>query len=226
MLGGGEGHVYHHKDTGPVILTVGSQDSNDFQLCVRGKIVSAGIENSGYSSFTLFHHAELEEGSPAGLEGRLYEWTGIPRLSDPQTGAPVSDWKTLHHAHALSSVKLAESGNSQRIAGVLHNVAAQKEDDEFNIHAPHGETRHKYHGERELLRIAASGDHLCWCLEGGHEFSGQMLSGLWTHYENGVELGQVLMNVNSDMSFSIVDDEGLHSKINALEERLNLLLNL
>ena len=188
VIGGGPGDVYIHKESGPVMLTVGTQDSNDFKLCVRGKIVSDGIENSGYSSFTLFHHAELEEGSPTGLAGRLYEWTGIPRLIHPTTGAPVSDWKTLHHAHSLSSVKLAESGNSQRIAGILHDIAAEKNDDEFNIHG-HVETRHKYHGERELLRIAASGDHLCWCVQGGHEFSGTMLSGLWTHYENGVDQG-------------------------------------
>ena len=88
------------------------------------------------------------------------------------------------------------------------------------------ETRHKYHGERELLRIASAGDHCAWCVQGGHEFSGAMLSGLWTHYENGVDKGKVLVNVNEDMSFSVVDDEGLHSKINELEERLNLLLNI
>ena len=188
VIGGGPGDIYSHKESGPVMLTVGTEDSNDFKLCVRGKIVSDGVENSGYSSFTLFHHAELEAGSPTGLASRLYEWTGIPRLTHPTTGAPVSDWKTLHHAHSLSSVKLAESGNSQRIAGILHDIAAEKNDDEFNIHG-HVETRHKYHGDRELLRIAAAGDHLCWCVQGGHEFSGTMLSGLWTHYENGVDLG-------------------------------------
>ncbi len=80
----------------------------------------------------------------------------------PNTGIPVNNWKTLHHAHSLCSVKLAESKNSKRIAGVLHEVAAEKEDDEFNIYAPHGETRHKFHGERELLRLAAAGDHLIW----------------------------------------------------------------
>ena len=188
VIGGGANDVYIHKDSGPVMLTVGTQDSNDFKLCVRGKIVSDGIENSGYSSFTLFHHAELESGSPTGLSGRLYEWTGIPRLTHPTTGAPVNDWKTLHHAHSLSSVKLAESHNSQRIAGIFHDVAGEKNETEFNIHG-HVETRHKYHGERELLRIASAGDHLCWTVMGGHEFSGTMLSGVWTHYENGVELG-------------------------------------
>ena len=121
-----------------------------------------GVENSGYSSFTLFHHCELEEGSPTGLTGRIFEWTGIPRLIHPTTGAPISNWYTLHHAHALSSVKLAESHNSQRIAGILHDVAAEKEDTEFNIHGHHGQTIHKYHGERELIRIASAGDHCCW----------------------------------------------------------------
>ena len=30
VIGGGAGHVYSHKETGPVLLTVGSQDSNNY----------------------------------------------------------------------------------------------------------------------------------------------------------------------------------------------------
>ena len=53
-----------------------------------------------------------------------------------------------------------------------------------------------------------------------------MLSGMWTRFDNGVEVGQVLMNVNGDMSFSIVDDEGVHNRLKALEDKLKTLLNL
>jgi len=93
-------------------VTIGAHDSNDYRLCVRGRIVSAGIDNSGYSSYTLFHHCELEEGSATGLVGRLFEWTGIPRLIHPVTGAEINTWKELHAAHSLSSVKLCQGHNS------------------------------------------------------------------------------------------------------------------
>ena len=53
-----------------------------------------------------------------------------------------------------------------------------------------------------------------------------MLSGIWTRFDNGVDLGPVLMNVNGDMTFSIVDDEGVHNRIKALEDKLKTLLNL
>ncbi len=225
VVGGGLGGQYD-SETGPVSVTIGTSDSNDFKLCVRGRIICDGLDNSGFSSFTLFHHAELEQGSPTGLTGRLFRWSGIPRLIHPSTGAEINDWKTLHLAHSLSSVELATEHNSKRIAGILHDVCAEKEDITFSIHAPHGQTTHKYHGERELLRIASSGDHLAWVCQGGHELSHTMLSGLWTKYSNGVDEGQVLINVNQDRSFLVVDDEGLHNRLRALEQKLSALLNL
>ena len=202
------------------LVTIGKEDSDDFQLCVRGRIISDGIKNSGYSSYTLFHHCELEEGSPANLQGRLFEWTGIPRLTHPVTGAAVNNWKELHGAHSLSSVKLCTQHNSQRIAGVLHEVCAYKDSNTFNIYGPHGETRHKFHGERDLLRIEAAGDRLCWAVIGTYEMSPNLLSGMWTKYENGVEQGDVLMTVNGDYSFSIHNEEDTLSRLRSLENKI------
>ena len=173
---------------------------------MRGRIIAKGLENNGYSSYTLFHHCELETGNVTGLSGRCFSWTGIPRLTDPANGAPINDWRTLHHAHALSSVVLSTEHNSPRIAGVLHEVCAETNSDEFNIYSAHGETVHAYHGERPLLRIASCGDHLCWVVQGAHELSHTALSGKWTRYENGVEQGTVQMVVHPDMSFTITDD--------------------
>ena len=83
----------------------------------------------------------------------------------------------------------------------MHEVCAAKNTTEFNIYAPHGETRHKYHGQRDLLRIAGGGDHLVWTVQGTQELSHTMLSGMWERFEAGVKTGDVLMSVNSDLSF-------------------------
>ena len=206
------------------LVTVGAHSSNEFQLCVRGRIISDGIDNSGFSSYTLFHHCELEEGSPANLNGRLFEWTGIPRLIHPQTGVSINDWRSLHGAHSLSSVKLCTGHNSQRVAGVLHEVCAYENSDKFNIYGPHGETRHKYHGERDLLRIAGGGDRLCWAVKGVYEMSPNLLSGMWTKYENGVVKGDVLMTVNGDYSFTIHNEEDSLSRLRSLEQKISLLV--
>ena len=53
-----------------------------------------------------------------------------------------------------------------------------------------------------------------------------MLSGTWEKFENGVSQGNVLLQVNQDMSFSVQDNAGLHARIQALEQKLAILLNL
>ena len=53
-----------------------------------------------------------------------------------------------------------------------------------------------------------------------------MLSGTWEKFENGVSQGNVLLQVNQDMSFAVQDNAGLHARLQALEQKLALLLNL
>ena len=116
--------------------------------------------------------------------------------------------------------------NSPRVCGALHSVAAEKEESEFRIKTPHGETVHKFHGERPLLQVAAKGDSLLWVTRGDWEIDSDMLSGTWEKFENGVSQGNVLMHVNQDMSFAVQDSAGLHARLQALEQKLALLLNL
>jgi hypothetical protein len=74
------------------------------------------------------------------LANRVFEWTGIPRVQDPETGAAVGNWKDLHSGHALSSVQLCTGHNSKAVAGVLHNIAASLGDTTFVIYGHNGDT--------------------------------------------------------------------------------------
>ena len=67
---------------------------------------------------------------------------------------------------------------------------------------------------------------MLWVTAGDWEIDNQMLSGTWEKFENGVSQGNVLLQVNQDMSFSVQDNAGLHARIQALEQKLAILLNL
>jgi hypothetical protein len=107
-------------------------------------------------------------------------------VQDPETGAAVNNWKELHSGHALSSVQLCTGHNSKALAGVLHNVAASLGETTFVIHGHTGDTEHEYHGERPLLRVASSGDHLVWAVKGSAEIHPELLSGKYDKYVQGV----------------------------------------
>jgi hypothetical protein len=205
-------------------LTIGSTtsfagDKNAYRLCVRGKLICKA-SNTGYTNYTLFHCVEQEGSVDAGqLENRVFEWTGIPRVQDPETGAAVGNWKDLHSGHALSSVQLCTGHNSKAVAGVLHNVAAAQGDTTFLIHGAHGDNEHEYHGERPLLRVASSGDHLVWCVKGSAELHPELLSGRYEKFVNGVAQAEpVFLQCNHDLSFTLSENvPSILAKIAELE---------
>lgn len=183
--------------------------------------------NTGYSQFTHFHTAELEADIDVlPLIGRVFSWTGIPRMTS-ETGAEINDWKTLHHAHALSSVQLSDSYNDRRTAGILHEIAAEKNATTFEIPTDHGSLQHVYHGARILTRLASGGDHLVWCVKGGVELTPDVLGGSYVRYVNGVEQDdKVILLCNTDLTFTITQGvASLSDRIQALEDLVHQLLN-
>ena len=200
------------------------------KLDVHGVVTAPNIDSSG--SFTHCHVCEPEDQSVdwSSLTGRLIESTGVCAVRD-DAGVLITDFKQAPGlAYAMPSVRVA----STSCLGVLLSVA---EVENSQIKHAHGIMLSHQVSEPDgykMLRVCGAGDCFVWTvkpLASEVPLTVEMLGGLYTKYENGIEQSEkVVVSCNSDYSFMMTtaasSSEALASRVSQLEMVIQELTRL
>jgi hypothetical protein len=190
------------------------------------KVVAPNVDSSG--SFTHCHVCEPDSQATnwASLVGRLMESTGLCAVRDA-AGALVTDFtQAPSRNHAMASVRLAQTS----VLGVLNSVELVVDGE---IHHAHGITLSHKVAEapgHKVLRVCGAGDTFVWVVRPvANEtlLTPALLSGLYSKFENGVELDEkVVVTCHDDYSFQMtINSPNVLSRLSALEGAFEALTN-
>lgn len=191
------------------------------KLDVHGVVTAPNIDSSG--SFTHCHVCEPEDQTVDwhSLTGRLIESTGVCAVRD-DAGVLITDFKQAPGlGYAMPSVRVASTSS----LGVLLSVA---EVQDSQIKHAHGIMLSHQVSESDgykMLRVCGAGDCFVWTvkpLASEVPLTVEMLGGLYTRYENGIEQAEkVIVTCNSDFSFimstAASSNDALASRVAQLE---------
>ena len=195
----------------------------------QGRVTAPNIDSSG--AFSHCHVCEPQDQTVdwASLTGRLIESTGLCAVRNV-TGTLITDFKQVPGlSYAMPSVRIASTstlGVLLSVENVLDNA----------IEHAHGITFKHNVTESDgfkILRVCGAGDCFVWTVRAlGSEvpLTSAMVSGLYTKFENGVEVAdKVVLTCNSDFSFQMSSaadsSEALATRVAQLEAIVNQLTN-
>ena len=223
----------HIGDVDEMVCYVGDEwiytMTND-RAVFNAKVIAPNVNSSG--SFTHCHVCEPEDQNVdwSSLTGRLMESTGVCAVRD-DAGVLITDFKQAPGlSYAMPSVRVA----STSCLGILLTV--EEVADQAVTHDHGIELRHKVAEAdgHKVLRVCGSGDCFVWTvkpLASEIVLTTEMLSGLYTKHENGIEQSEkVLLRCNDDYSFMMMSaaasHEGLFARVAQLETIIEELTQL
>jgi hypothetical protein len=190
------------------------------QLVVAGNILAYKSHFQAVN-YSLSHHCETdEERLWDDFEGRLVSYTG--ESGGNHNAVAITDWKSGHMQHALSTVKLCTVREDVNWAGIVAGLTADKDATEIHIHR---EISHfqPYHGNRQTIEVVDRGDCMVYMVIPLAEeipVDHVMLSGKYQKYVNAVlQTDEVIINCNPDYSFTITEhSDSLLARVALLEQ--------